>query len=151
MSSLHDSRKFLSCPRKLLLAESRCPFIRAEKLSFMLTSSTKVANLKKNDRPVFRLGTWSNLTQGLSAKLPVSFNQAPPLSSFLSLFLSFLPSFLSFFLPSFLPFCFLGPHPQHMEVPRLGASLHHSHSNKGSKPCLRLTPQLRATLDPLTH
>ena len=38
-----------------------------------------------------------------------------------------------------------------MEVPRLGqiraatASLHYSHSNVGSKPCLRPTPQLRAT------
>ena len=38
---------------------------------------------------------------------------------------------------------FLGPHPQHMEVPRLGgligavaASLHQSHSNAGSEPHL---------------
>ena len=37
-------------------------------------------------------------------------------------------------------FFFLGPHPRHMEVPRLGvelataAGLHHSHSNMGSKP-----------------
>ena len=33
---------------------------------------------------------------------------------------------------------FLGPHPQHMEVP----------SNTGSEPCLQPTPQLMATLDP---
>ena len=40
-------------------------------------------------------------------------------------------------------FCFLGPHPQHMEVPKLGveigataAYLHHSHSNVGFEPCL---------------
>ena len=26
--------------------------------------------------------------------------------------------------------------------------LHHSHSNTGSEPCLRLTPQLMATQDP---
>jgi len=52
-------------------------------------------------------------------------------------------------------FCFLGPHPRHMEVPRLGAliravaaSLHHSHSNAGSKPRLQPTPQLTATPDP---
>ena len=41
-------------------------------------------------------------------------------------------------------FVFLGPHPQHMEVPR-GS---HSHSSKGSKPSLLLTPQLTAKLDP---
>ena len=28
------------------------------------------------------------------------------------------------------------------------AGLHHSHSNSGSKPCLRATPQLTATPDP---
>ena len=28
------------------------------------------------------------------------------------------------------------------------ASLHHSHRNTGSKPCLRPTPQLTATQDP---
>ena len=53
--------------------------------------------------------------------------------------------------------CFLGPHLQHMEVPGLGveselhASLHHSHSNTGSKPGLRPTPQLMATPDPYTE
>ena len=34
---------------------------------------------------------------------------------------------------------------------RMGATaagLHHSHSHAGSKPCLRPTPQLTATLDP---
>ena len=52
-------------------------------------------------------------------------------------------------------FVFSGPHPQHMEVLRLGgltgavaAGLHHSHSNVGSEPRLRPTPQLTATLDP---
>ena len=30
------------------------------------------------------------------------------------------------------------------------ASLHHSHSNTGSEPCLQPTPQLTATLDPYT-
>ena len=51
--------------------------------------------------------------------------------------------------------CFVGPHPRHMEVPRLGvktgataAGLHHSHSNVGSKLRLQPTPQLMATLDP---
>ena len=41
-------------------------------------------------------------------------------------------------------FVFLGPHLQHMEVPRL----HHSHSNTGSEVCLRPTPQLTAIWDP---
>ena len=53
-------------------------------------------------------------------------------------------------------FCFLGLHPQYMEVSkfpprgRIGAtpaSLHHSYSNVGSKLCLQPTPQLTATLD----
>ena len=45
----------------------------------------------------------------------------------------------------FFSFFFLGgSHPQYMEVP----SLQHSHSNIGSEPHLRPTPQLRATLDP---
>ena len=51
-------------------------------------------------------------------------------------------------------FVFLGPHPCHMEVPRLrvesaaAASLHHRHSNARSEPYLRPTPQLMATPDP---
>ena len=52
-------------------------------------------------------------------------------------------------------FVFLGLHLQHMEVPRLGgliravaAGLRQSHSNTGSEPCLRPTPQLTATPDP---
>ena len=52
-------------------------------------------------------------------------------------------------------FGFLGPLLWHMEIPRLGgpvgaaaASLHHSHSNSGSQPCLWPTPQLMVTLDP---
>lgn len=58
----------------------------------------------------------------------------------------------SFFLFFFWSFVFLGLHPWHMAVPRLGAvavavSLH-SHSNARSKPCLRFTPQLTAILDP---
>ena len=55
----------------------------------------------------------------------------------------------------FLFFCFLGPHPRQMEVPKLGvklelqaASLHHSHSNIRSKLRLWPTPQLMATPDP---
>ena len=39
----------------------------------------------------------------------------------------------------FVCFCFLGPHPRHMEVPRLGVK---------SEPHLRPTPQLKATPDP---
>ena len=48
----------------------------------------------------------------------------------------------------FFSFMCLGLHPRHMEVPRLegegvvAASLHHSHSNAGSKPRLQLKPQL---------
>ena len=58
----------------------------------------------------------------------------------------------------------LGPHPWHMEVPRLGTvdtaselqhqigavatGLHHSHNNMGSKLRLCPIPQLMATLDP---
>ena len=56
-----------------------------------------------------------------------------------------------FFLVCFC-FCFWGPHLWHMEVPRLGVESelqpHHSHSNVGSKPRLRPTPQLRAMPDP---
>ena len=50
-------------------------------------------------------------------------------------------------------FCFLGPHVQHMYVPRLGliraaaAGLHHSHSNARSESCLQPAPQLTAILD----
>ena len=33
-------------------------------------------------------------------------------------------------------FVFLGAHPWHVEVPRLGAGLCHSHSNTGSEPHL---------------
>ena len=33
-------------------------------------------------------------------------------------------------------------------IEAVAASLHHSHSNTGSKPCLRPTPQLTATGDP---
>ena len=48
-------------------------------------------------------------------------------------------------------FCFLGPHPRHVEVPRgqvgaVAASRHHNHSQTGSGPRLRPT-QLTTTLD----
>ena len=74
-------------------------------------------------------------------------------------FLSFfLPSFffLSFFLPPFLlPFrlfrATLTAHGGSQARGLIGAtvaSLHHSHSNEGSEPSLRPTPQLRETPDP---
>ena len=37
------------------------------------------------------------------------------------------------------------------QIGAVAAGLHHSHSNKGSKPCLQPIPQLTVTLDPLTH
>ena len=54
-------------------------------------------------------------------------------------------------------FGLLGPHPQHMEVPRLGTESElqlqscHSHSNSGSEPCPQPAPLLPATwiLNPL--
>ena len=57
---------------------------------------------------------------------------------------------------SFFFFVFLGPYPQHMEVPRLGvesemqllATATASHSNAGSKPHLQPIPQLVAMPDP---
>ena len=56
-------------------------------------------------------------------------------------------------------FFFSGPHPWHIEAPRLGdepravaAGLRHSYSNVRAKSCLRPTPQLKATPDAgLTH
>ena len=55
-------------------------------------------------------------------------------------------------------FFFLGPHPWHMEVPRLGVwiravatGLHQSLSNLRSGPSLQPTSQLTAMPDPLTH
>ena len=52
-------------------------------------------------------------------------------------------------------FSFLGPHPWHMEIPRLGgpiraaaAGLHHSHSNLGSQLHLQPTLQLMAMSAP---
>ena len=54
------------------------------------------------------------------------------------------------------PSIFLGPHPWHMEVPRLGvqselllpAYARTNHSNVGSELCLQPTPQLMAMPDP---
>ena len=54
----------------------------------------------------------------------------------------------TYFLSFFFLFVHLGPHPWHMEVPRLGVGLHQSHSNARSELCLQPTPQLTATLDP---
>ena len=58
-------------------------------------------------------------------------------------------------------FCPLGPHPRHLEVPRLGvekglqlpAHPHPSPHNKGSKLLMRPTPQLTTTpdLNPLSE
>ena len=49
----------------------------------------------------------------------------------------------------FFSFLFLGLHVWRVEIPRLvvAAGLHHSHGNTRSKPRLRPTPQLTATLD----
>ena len=52
---------------------------------------------------------------------------------------------------SFSFFCFLGPHPQHVEVPRLGvkAELRLTATAKaGSEPHLRPAPQLTTMPDP---
>ena len=62
--------------------------------------------------------------------------------------LGFFFFFLAFLFILFYFFGFLGPHPWHMEIPRLGvqfirataASLYNNHSNVGSKPCLQTTP-----------
>ena len=50
-------------------------------------------------------------------------------------------------------FVFLGPHPQHREVPRLVSnwSNSHCHSNARSEPYPQPTPQLAEILDPLTQ
>ena len=51
-------------------------------------------------------------------------------------------------------FCFLGPHAAYGgsqargQIGSVAASLHHSHSNVGSKLHLQTTPQLTATPDP---
>ena len=52
-------------------------------------------------------------------------------------------------------FSFLGPHVQHMDIPRLGfkseliaADLCHSYSNMGSELRLQPTPQFTVMLDP---
>ena len=76
-------------------------------------------------------------------------------SLFLFSFLFLLFFFFFFFFFSFF-FHFLGPHLQHMDVPKLGVrldlstatSLHHSHSNARSKPHLQPAPQFRAMLNP---
>ena len=74
------------------------------------------------------------------------------------LFSLFLSLFLPSSLPSFLPFLFLGLHPWHMEVPRLGdetelqllAYATATATQDPSRVC-NLQTQLTATLDPLTH
>ena len=67
------------------------------------------------------------------------------------------PQILTFISPldiEFFFFFFLGPNPQHMEVPRLGiksataAGLCHSQSCVGSDPHLQPTPQPTATQNP---
>ena len=64
------------------------------------------------------------------------------------------PSFPLFLLHSYLfIFCFLGPHPWQMQVPRLGVESElqlpaYAADNRGSAPHLRPTPQLMDKLDP---
>ena len=92
------------------------------------------------------------------------------MDSFLLLFYFFtlgMPFHCYFIMPMFQQFCihvnvpffffvFLGPHPQHLvgdsqargPIRAVAAGLHHSHSNMGSEPCLKPTPQLLATPDP---
>ena len=81
--------------------------------------------------------------------------QVDPIFSHPSLFI-IQSCFFSFFFSLF--FVFLGPHQQHMEVPRLGVKsgavatgLCHSHSKARSEPHMWPTPQLTAMLVPLTH
>ena len=60
--------------------------------------------------------------------------------------------------PLFL-FCFLGPHPRHMNIPRLGRGgiratatrLRHSHSTAGSEPRLRHSSAAHTNAESLTH
>ena len=59
--------------------------------------------------------------------------------------------------PGFVCCLFVGLHPQHMEVPRLGVESIRAVASglcqdlAGSELCLRPTPQLRPMQDPLTH
>ena len=56
-------------------------------------------------------------------------------------------------------FCFLGPHPRHMNIPRLGRGgiratathLRHSHSTAGSEPRLRHSSAAHTNAESLTH
>ena len=82
---------------------------------------------------------------------PVSWNNYSSLISFL--FLKIISFFLSFF------FFFggdlfratlttYGSSQSRVRIGAVAAGLHHSHSNMGSKPCLRPTPQFTGTPDP---
>ena len=63
--------------------------------------------------------------------------------------------FVCLFFVSFFFFCFFWASPMayggsqaRRRIGAVATGLHHSHSNVGSKPCLRPTPQLTATSDP---
>ena len=84
--------------------------------------------------------SWVGSTRATPQSWIFKAREAMPLLRFLSIF--------SFFV-------FLGLHPWHMEVPRLGVEMElqlpaytNSHSNSGSELRLRPTPQLTATPDP---
>ena len=111
----------------------------------------------------------SKLDLACGPSLPTpSWDHLPVMSWLIQLDLN-LPTWYSFviYFTSFSPFClfspsssssfffFLGPHPQHMEGPRLGVesglqlpAYTTAAATMGSKPHLRPTPQLTAMLDP---
>ena len=135
----------------------------------LLSTTHEKYILLSNVADIFCLPS-SLLPSFFSSFLPPFLLLPSPLFSFFSFHFFFLPFLVPhlFFLPSslilslfssfpFLPpiifFLFLGPHPWHMEVPRLGriratAAGHHSHSNTRSESCLQPSPQLTATPDP---
>ena len=92
---------------------------------------------------------FKSLVNSMSEKFPpVFFKNSFSVSSY-GPYGAFQVNFFFFF------FSLLGPHTQHMEIPRLGGpiratadGLSHSHSNARSEPHLQTTPQLMATLDP---
>ena len=86
------------------------------------------------------------VTQVVSGRPPI---QAQSLTWESFLFLVFFLFFFFFFALLFrgAPMAYGGSQARG-PIGAIAASLHHSHSNAGSEPCLQPTPQLMAMLDP---
>ena len=151
----------LPASKLVLLKSILCASGKEDSLKTISRNSPKVYGLSMKVRIRSTLLTWRCMIRCFNSPSLLCSSDLGCSCSLFSAVLTLTPSSIAKLLPLrslfmvclFVFLCFLGPHPWHMEVPRIGAIAaglrhSHSHSHAGSEPHLQPTPQLMEMPDP---